>query len=377
LSLTTLCPLYHRRHKHLLIYKLCGFLVMKILFSDFKKGDIRFRITAPEDLWYLSQVVDVGDILGGKTIRKVTIGGGDEKSSHSQRTVSLSIDVERVVFEQSVLRVSGKITTGPEDIPRGSYHTFSLDVNTECSLHKGEWLSYQRTQLDEAVEASHESILICVFDRDDAIIALSKPYGYDVLTTLRGDPSKKEARAITKQDFYPSILKAIVDYDKRHKPRNIIVASPAFYKEDLVAQITDTDLKKKIVLATCSSAREDAIGEVMKRPETRSALQQVRVADETKIVDSLLAEISKDGNVTYGFDHVMRAAEAGAITDVLVTDLFITEFREAERFKELNALLRLIDQMKGKVHIISVQHDAGKRLHGLGGVGALLRYKLQ
>ncbi len=38
--------------------------------------------------------------------------------------------------------------------------------------------------------------------------------------------------------------------------------------------------------------------------------------------------------------------------------------------------MRTIDSMKGQVHIISSEHEGGKKLDGLGGLGALLRYKL-
>jgi len=32
--------------------------------------------------------------------------------------------------------------------------------------------------------------------------------------------------------------------------------------------------------------------------------------------------------------------------------------------------------MKGKITVISSEHDGGQKLAGLGGIGALLRYKL-
>ena len=37
--------------------------------------------------------------------------------------------------------------------------------------------------------------------------------------------------------------------------------------------------------------------------------------------------------------------------------------------------MRTVESMQGKVHIISSEHDGGKKLDGLGGLGALLRYK--
>jgi stalled ribosome rescue protein Dom34 len=36
----------------------------------------------------------------------------------------------------------------------------------------------------------------------------------------------------------------------------------------------------------------------------------------------------------------------------------------------------LIGRCKGEIHIISSEFDAGKKLDGLGGIGAILRYKM-
>jgi len=36
--------------------------------------------------------------------------------------------------------------------------------------------------------------------------------------------------------------------------------------------------------------------------------------------------------------------------------------------------MKLVDNMKGHIHIISIDHESGKKLHGLGGIAAILRY---
>ena len=39
-------------------------------------------------------------------------------------------------------------------------------------------------------------------------------------------------------------------------------------------------------------------------------------------------------------------------------------------------MLKTTESIKGSVNIISSEHDGGKKLDGLGGIGAILRYKL-
>ncbi len=350
---------------------------MKIILSDFKKNLIKVRITHAEDLWYLSQIIEEKDLISGKTVRKVTIGTQDDKTVHVQKPAFLQINVERLEFTPHALRVSGKIVQAPDDIPRGSYHTLVLEQDTEWTIEKEQWLTYHKAQLEDAVKASHVAILIAIFDRDDCTIALFRSNGYEVLTSLRSEPEKKEKRAQAKTNFYPDIINALESYNERYLPQSIILASPAFYKEDLLEQIKEPAIKKKIILATCSSAGEHAIDEVLKRQETRTALQQIRIAQETTIVEHLLNEIGKNGLAAYGINEVKRASEAGAVTELLVAETLIKEYREKGNVKELNSIMRKVDETKGKIHMISHSHDAGKKLHGLGGIAALLRYKLE
>src|SRR3989344_7539531 len=86
--------------KYLLVYK-DVVPQMKVLTADFKKGFVRFLVTSPEDAWHLSQLIEEGDHLRGKTTRKVTLGSADAKTTHVTRAVTLEIVVERIEYEGS------------------------------------------------------------------------------------------------------------------------------------------------------------------------------------------------------------------------------------------------------------------------------------
>ncbi len=158
--------------------------------------------------------------------------------------------------------------------------------------------------------------------------------------------------------------------------KDIIVASPAFWKEELIKHIKNEQLKEKITQATCSSVSEGAINEVLKRGEVREVLKQDRIAKEVKQVDELLTEISKEGKACYGIKETEMAANAGAVRVLLVSDRFIQKMREKEEYDKLDNIMKTVDQMKGEIHIIFSEHDGGKKLDGLGGVGAILRYRI-
>ena len=50
--------------------------------------------------------------------------------------------------------------------------------------------------------------------------------------------------------------------------------------------------------------------------------------------------------------------------------------REENKYKGIEEIMKQIDNTKGDIFIISSEHEAGKKLDGLGGIGAILRYKI-
>ncbi len=100
--------------------------------------------------------------------------------------------------------------------------------------------------------------------------------------------------------FYFETIKKLREYDKRYKIDNIIIASPAFWKEELLKNLKDDELKSKITSATCSSVSRNAINEVLKRNEVREILNKDRIAKEINLVEDLLVEIATNNLAAYG-----------------------------------------------------------------------------
>ena len=61
---------------------------------------------------------------------------------------------------------------------------------------------------------------------------------------------------------------------------------------------------------------------------------------------------------------------------MLITDDLIHKKRQEEKFEEIDFLMRKVESMQGKIHLISSEHSGGKKLDGLGGIGSILRYKI-
>lgn len=347
---------------------------MKIIHKDLKHGLIKLSIDSLDDLWYLSHIITENDFVSGKTFRKIKIGD-TENAKVVKKPFWLKVQVTKIEFSKysDVLRVSGTVIEGPEEIPNGSYHTFNLEENTEIKLEKKSFLSYQIDKLEEASSTKISNILLVAMDREEAHLATMKKYGYDYLTKISGDVQKKGFEQQT-HSFYKELNKIILDYDKRFNFENIVISSPAFFKEDFLKEV-DNEIKNKITLATISSVDKSAFNELLKRDEVKEVLKKEKTSKEAKLVEKLMKEISLDGKAVYGLDETSDAANAGAIEELLVSDNLILKMRQEEKYESLDLIMQLVDKNKGKVNIISSDNEAGQQLDGLGGIAGLLRYK--
>jgi protein pelota len=350
---------------------------MQIIKKNLKQGEIVVKVDNPEDLWYIHQLVSAGDIVSGRTERKIKLGGEDDrKQSVVKKTVFVELKVEKVEFHKysDNLRIGGIITSAPEDIPLGSHHTLSIEPGISVGIRKESWPNYQLEKLQESTQKIRNKILIVIFDREEAIFAILKNQGHEILSKIKGDVAKKRFEAGGKKSFYSEIIDNIISYADRFEPDNIIVASPSFWKEYLVKE-APPELKKKLTLATCSEVDESAIQEVLQRPETFKVLESDRAAKELSLVEDLLKAVSKD-EACYGMKECEEMIDIGAVKELLVSYEFLNKLRSGTESKHLKAerLMRLCEERGGKVHVISTE-ESDKKLAGLGGIAGTLRWK--
>ncbi len=355
---------------------------MKIIFQDLHKGELKIEITTLDDLWYLSHCIEPGNEVEGRTLRKIKLG--DDSTNNTKiikKPVTLKISVEKIEFEKfsNGLRVSGKITEGPEDIPHGSYHTIEVEEGTVLKIIKDSWPKYLLQKIHDACEEKGAKVIIVALERDEATYALLTSSGYRILADIEGEVGKKGYADIQEKEFYVEVAKHLEEYVNRFEVEHIIIGSPAFWKENLVQIIKKKipALYSKITLATCNTIGKNAIEEILKRDEVKTVLKNDRTSKETALVEDLFKEIAKNALAAYGEKEVQAVVDAHAVKILLVSDEYLHEQKESGKYEFLDKLMHEVERSNGEVHIISVEHNAGKRLHGLGGLGAILRYSLK
>lgn len=345
---------------------------MIILKEDFKHNTVSLKISLSDDLWYCSHIIAPHDFITMKTERKVKIGGEDS-TKVTRKVYVLTLDVEEISYNPSLhqLRVKGKVTQGPEDVPTGSYHTFGIEVDSSFTLLKKAWPKYLKEKLHDASKTSSDSIIMVIFDREDALFSIIKQTGITHLAKIHTDVSKKDMDSSVGKSIYDLIVKKIEEYSQHYSPTNFVFASPAFWKTYLEKRLPE-NYKKKSIFSTCSEVNKGVVGELLRRPELQSLLSSQRTRKELEFTSLALEKLEKQ-HLVYGIKDVKNAAETGAISEVGVTDKFIEKQREENTYDELDELLSKIDSSNGIVHFIGSE-DAAKTVNGLGGIIGILRW---
>jgi len=284
----------------------------------------------------------------------------------------LDIEVEKVEFHEFTdrLRILGVIIEGPQD--HGSYHTLNLTEGDELTIIKG-WKQHELDRLKEAVDRSEEPLITFVaLEEDEATIAIMRQYGVKEMATLSPNRGGKmyDSDKMTREEFFGEILKKLETIIDPEEP--LVILGPGFTKEDFFeyCKRNNAELVQNTEVVPAGVGGMTGVNEVIKKGKERGTLDGQRMSYESEMVEELLREIKSDGAYSYGMKNVQEAVRIGAVDTLLILD---TRLRDEEGEK----LMRKTEELGGEVIVISSTHEGGEKLEALGGVGALLRYKIE
>ena len=149
------------------------------------------------------------------------------------------------------------------------------------------------------------------------------------------------------------------------------MVGPGFTKEHLLkyGREKESQVFKKCLVHGTGTAGMNGVQEAIKTGVVKQITKENRVVFETELVEKLFEEIRKNGLATYGEKEVDYALRNGAVERLLLTDVLV-------RTSKGEQLLRLAKENNSDFTIINTMHEAGKKMEGMGGVGALLRFKI-
>lgn len=337
---------------------------MKILKKDLKNNLVTLKIENPNDVWTLEKLITPGDMISGKTLRRVQIQREETSEKAGKKPMWLKIEAEKIEFHETTgkLRITGRILEGPEEAQKASYHTFVGEEGAILTIEKN-WKKWQLDKIKKSFKKTPD-ILLCLLDERRADFSIISEKIKEVGEVRNPKAGKDEYGT---KEYFGKIIPFLES--KSEKVDKIVIAGPGFTKEDLYAELKEkTGISEKVLVENVSHTGKTGIQEAIKRGIIERVMKESRLVEETKYVEEALAELGKDGLVTYGKGKIEEGIEFGAVKTLLVSESVI---------KENEDLIEKAEKNRAKVVVVSDEHEAGEKLLNFGGLLALLRFKIE
>jgi len=331
---------------------------MKVVFKDLKSGVIKLIPDSVEDLWHLERIIKEGDLAEGSTFRSVKFGEKEER-----KPVFIKLRVERVEFAKHAnrLRVGGKIVEGrPEEfVQLGRHHTLDVSPKEAITIIKEKWGRAELERVEEAVKESGRALVrVILMDNEKALVYDIKPYGFEMVAEIKNETSKRGGIDRT-QEFYIKLLPFVEGV--------CIVAGPGFEKGNFQKFLEKE--KKKVFVEDASYAEESGVRELVEKGVIERIIGETRLEKEAKVMEELLTHLGReDGLLAYGKKEVGDALNMGAIKTLAVLDEMMRTDKEVEEIVE-GAY-----KQRAEVIVFSKESEWGRKLKGLAGIAAVLRF---
>jgi protein pelota len=340
---------------------------MKAEYGELKDrfGEIRLFPESIDDLWHLHHLISPGDLVFASTFRSADSPSDKIRPEKMEkRLVRLGIRVERVEFSEHGirLRVTGTIEQGTDT---GAYHTINVETGFEISVIK-EWRPLDLERIERAVKASVYGVIhILTLEEGEAELFRLRQYGPESILTITAG-SGKGGESDTRTGFFEQVLIPLTSLSGP-----LIIAGPGFIKDDFIkfAKTRSCPSVNGAVVVETRRIGRGAVQEVIGKGALETLIHDLQLSREVRMMDEVLLRISRDGAVAYGHQEVQEAVESGAVDQILVADTLLHDAR----------ILRLIQKaetMRATIVVLSSGFEPGERLIALGGIAALLRYRL-
>jgi protein pelota len=340
---------------------------LKAEYGDLQKsyGEIRLFPETIDDIWHLDHLIYPDDLVFATTFRTIDVASDKIRPEKAEKKpVRLGIRVEKVEFHHYAnrLRVTGTIEHGM-DI--GAHHTLNVEPGYEISVIRN-WSRRDLERIERAVKASVYDVLhILSVEEGEAELFRVRQYGPEpVITITMG--SGKGADVNNRAAFFDAVYEQV-----QVITGPLVIAGPGFIKDDFMKffRARDSEKAARAVVVETRRGGAGAIQEVIGLGTLEKLVGDLQLAREVNLMDEFLKRISKGEPVAYGREEVTNASECGAVLQVLVSDTLIHD-------PGTTAILEEAERRNADVVVFSTSFEPGKKLESLGGIAAILRYRI-
>ena len=340
---------------------------MKAEFGELKDryGEIRLFPESTDDLWHLQHLISAGDLVFATTFRSVEAASDKIRPEKvEKRPVRLGVRIERAEFSAhgARLRLTGIIEQG---VDTGAYHTINVETGHEISVIR-QWRPMDFERIDRAVRASVYGVIhILTIEEGEAELFRLRQSGPESVITITAG-SGKGAETDSRGSFFEQLLGHISEISGP-----LIIAGPGFVKDDFVkfSRNRNSEPAGRAIIVETRRIGRGAVQEVVGSGTLEKIIDDIQLSREVKLMDEVLIRISQNGPVAYGRTEVSDAVSFGAAEEVLIVDSLL-------RDAEITRIIEKAESVRAAVVVLSGSFEPGERLTALGGIAALLRYKL-
>lgn len=342
----------------------------------------KLRIESEDDLWVLARLASKGRMLAmlGERRDSTTAESGSRAKAAERKKMWIQLNVLNTEYKtySDILRVHGTIEQAPIDI--GSHHTHLIETGDEIELESvTPFPDFDIALLNDAVDSSNKSNVSLIVVENDEIILFeitSRGLREGATWTMRGGGKRGDVRnsEAVSQSFQKQVCKEILAATNATLP--MILCGPGHAREKLRGVILEAQPERVIRMIATSMAGRSGANEVIRNGLADEFLEDYAIQKEMKLLEEVWTRISSNGAVAYGEQALIRAMNEGAIETLLVAVDLLRDHETQLDGQLLSDWVRGLDDIGGHLIQCSTDHDNGEQLLGLGGVVALLRYKM-
>lgn len=370
-----------------------------------QSGKVILVTESIDDIWEVYNIISKGDLIQIKVTRKIIHESKSGIKSASKKQFQVILRIESIEYDVSgkEIRLNGKNVYENDHISIGQYQSAVIGINTKFGIIKRLWDSFLLDRLIEASDPQKScdlAVLLMEEGLSNLYLVSSK------LTLLKGKiemtiPKKrKNAQLYEKhmEKFFEKTLDLIRNHVCFDIVKCLVIGSPGFIKDQFGLYVSDISkiidgnnssssgntsgqvslvkFMNCFVFCHTSSGYKQSLNEILTNKEVLIKIKNTKAMEEITIVNKYNEILGKDyERIIFGLKHIEYAIEQRAVDLLLVTDDYLRKIGGLNR-KKLQEKIDKVVVDGGISKVLSCMLPPGERINSLGGLTAILKYKL-
>ncbi|AAT42774.1 pelota family protein [Picrophilus oshimae] len=334
---------------------------------DEKLETTEILIETQDDLWYIKNILNPGDIIEGIAYRRLEKRNDLERSKSTERIpIKVKIKIENLDFQPFTdkIKILGIIIDGDFS---GEHQSIMYGPGDTLKIYKN-LNEAERDFLNEAVKNEYSSGMIFVsLDEEAADIYLMRSYSLQDMAHIESNKTgKRYDLKYNEKQYFLDIIKALKNIKNVFL---LIVLGTGFEPEKLYNEIKKDPFFNNIDVKFYNTydTGKSGVYNLLNSDATSNIIKESRMAKEKRILETFLRNLNS-GLSVYGYDEINNYLDNGAIDTLIISE---------EKFK-MPETRELLNKASGiKIYIISNYTEPGEIIRSFGGYCAILRYKIK